>query len=96
MILENKRDYKLMEMMFKPNVKPAGKHETFAQAMNNLYQTNRTVDDPFLLNIVQTGNVSSMAYGTAIRAVQMTRGNRQGNNAFQTVDNSQKAIYVQP
>ena len=23
-----------------------------------------------------------MAYGTAVRSVQMTRGNRQGNNAF--------------
>jgi hypothetical protein len=26
--------------------------------------------------------VSVHAYGTAIRSVQMTRGNRQGNNAF--------------
>ncbi len=26
--------------------------------------------------------VSNMAYGARVRRVQMTRGNRQGNNAF--------------
>ena len=26
--------------------------------------------------------VSNMAYGTRVRRVQLTRGNRQGNNAF--------------
>ena len=31
---------------------------------------------------MDTGNVSHMAYGARIRKVQMTRGNRQGNNAF--------------
>jgi hypothetical protein len=35
-----------------------------------------------LLTRVDTGKVSKKAYGTAVRAVQMTRGNRQGNQAF--------------
>ena len=40
------------------------------------------MDEPFLMQIVETGKVSHMAYGTAVRSVAMTRGNRQGNNAF--------------
>ncbi len=35
-----------------------------------------------LINEVDTGSVSDMAYGTKVAQVQMTRGNRQGNNAF--------------
>ena len=38
--------------------------------------------EPYLLDIVKTGQVSSMAYGARIRNVEMTRGGRQGNNAF--------------
>ena len=34
------------------------------------------------MNFVDSGMVSHMAYGTRVRKVQMTRGNRQGNNAF--------------
>lgn len=34
------------------------------------------------MHFVDTGKVSRMAYGTAIRQVGMTRGSRQGNNAF--------------
>lgn len=40
------------------------------------------MEEPYLMQIVETGKVSHMAYGTAVRAVAMTRGNRQGNNAF--------------
>jgi hypothetical protein len=35
-----------------------------------------------LINEVDTGKVSDLAYGTRVAQVQMTRGNRQGNNAF--------------
>jgi hypothetical protein len=35
-----------------------------------------------LLNRVDTGNVSYKAYGAAVRRVEQTRGNRQGNQAF--------------
>ena len=34
---------------------------------------------------IQTGHVSYKAYGARVRAVEMTRGNRQGNNAFATL-----------
>ena len=60
-----------------------------SQILNNSYQmqrddfyTNRKRPKEPLLNRVDTGNVSHKAYGTAIRRVEMTRGNRQGNNAF--------------
>jgi hypothetical protein len=33
-----------------------------------------------------------MAYGAYIRSVEMTRGSRQGNNAFIENDNSQKNL----
>ena len=36
----------------------------------------------YRLSTVNTGSVSFKAYGTAIRSVQLTRGNRQGNQAF--------------
>ena len=40
------------------------------------------------MDFVDSGMVSHMAYGTRVRKVQMTRGNRQGNNAFlEYVDN---------
>ena len=38
------------------------------------------------MNKVNTGHVSNKAYGTRIRQVEMTRGNRQGNNAFADVN----------
>ena len=42
----------------------------------------RATAQPFLINYIDSGMVGEMAYGTRVRAVQMTRGNRQGNNAF--------------
>jgi hypothetical protein len=47
-----------------------------------------------LLTRVDTGKVSYKAYGTAVRAVQMTRGNRQGNQAFiQTTSSDSNPVY---
>ncbi len=34
------------------------------------------------MSFIDSGMVGHMAYGTRVRKVQMTRGNRQGNNAF--------------
>ena len=34
------------------------------------------------MSFIDSGMVSNMAYGTRVRKVEMTRGNRQGNNAF--------------
>jgi hypothetical protein len=43
------------------------------------------------MNFVDSGMVSHMAYGARVRRVQMTRGNRQGNNTFlEYPDNNQK------
>jgi len=54
----------------------------------------RSQDEPYLMNFVETGRVSHMAYGTAVRSVQMTRGNRQGNNAFLEDTEHQKDLVV--
>lgn len=44
------------------------------------------------MNFIDSGMVSNMAYGTRVRRVEMTRGNRQGNNAFlQYEDNNHKS-----
>jgi hypothetical protein len=43
------------------------------------------------MNFIDSGMVSHMAYGARVRKVEMTRGNRQGNNAFlQYSDNDHK------
>ena len=35
------------------------------------------------MNFIDSGTISgNMAYGSYVRSVQMTRGNRQGNNSF--------------
>jgi hypothetical protein len=34
------------------------------------------------MSFIDSGMVSNMAYGRRVRKVEMTRGNRQGNNAF--------------
>ena len=46
------------------------------------YGGDRVTQKDYLLHTIDTGNVNRRAYGTAIRAVNATRGNRQGNNAF--------------
>ena len=46
------------------------------------YYAQRAQPRAYLLHRINTGFVSRKAYGTAIRAVSMTRGNRQGNMAF--------------
>jgi len=50
--------------------------------MNAFYTRGRCVVKPFLMHTIDTGTVSKKAYGVHIRAVNVTRGNRQGNNAF--------------
>jgi hypothetical protein len=51
-----------------------------------LYVAKRTQPKEYLLNLIKQGQVSYKAYGTKIRTVEMTRGNRQGNNAFLDYD----------
>lgn len=48
------------------------------------------------MNTIESGMVSHMAYGARVRKVEMTRGNRQGNNAFlQYEDNYQRNPHQQ-
>ena len=56
--------------------------DDFQTLRNNFYFNDREQPPEYLLSKVNTGNVSKKAYGVNIRPVQMTRGNRQGNNAF--------------
>ena len=53
-----------------------------ASAQRSFFTEGRCSVKAFLLHTIDTGNVSHKAYGTAIRAVNVSRGNRQGNNAF--------------
>ena len=45
------------------------------------------------MNFIETGRVSNYAYGHYVRPVQMTRGNRQGNNAFLAEDEHSNERY---
>ena len=47
------------------------------------------------MNFVATGSVSHMAYGAHVRGVEMTRGNRQGNNAFLHYSDNVKAVIAE-
>jgi hypothetical protein len=42
----------------------------------NIWYSERVTLPPYLLSIVDSGMVGNMAYGTRVRRVQMTRGNR--------------------
>jgi len=54
-------------------------------------QFNDRVDNPvYLTNTVDTGKVSVMAYGHRVNKVQMTKGNKQGNNAFLEYEDNKK------
>ena len=86
MLLNNQLDQ--VEAMLHPDVKPE-KNENYAQARNKLLLQDRAKDGSYLLNIIETGRVSHMAYGSYVRSVQMTRGNRQGNNAFLEYDDNE-------
>jgi hypothetical protein len=94
MVSNNEHD--LLEILLHPKVKiPA--HSTYDQERNISY-TTRVHDPQYLMSFIDSGMVDKMAYGARVRKVQMTRGNRQGNNAFlEYVDNPTKnpVYYVQ-
>ncbi len=76
----------MLETLLHPKLKvPA--HSTYEQERNNFF--NERVPNPsYLMQFIDSGMVSHMAYGARVRKVEMTRGNRQGNNAFlQYTDN---------
>jgi len=69
----------MLETFFKIPMKNTAGKEEFAMAALNFFVNNRVKVREPLLTRIDTGKVSYKAYGTAVRAVQMTRGNRQGN-----------------
>ena len=79
-------DMSLLESFLKPKIPESKKKADFKDLgydhQRNALFTSRSRDDPYLMNFIDSGRVSHMAYGAHVRAVEMTRGNRQGNNAF--------------
>ena len=74
-MLENK-NLKLIEaFLHHPNLKET-KMESYSQLRDKLLFGDRKTDDKYLLNVIETGRVSHMAYHAHVRSVQMTRGNR--------------------
>ena len=68
-------------MLLAPDTKPkAG--EDYSAALVSLLTRDQGQPEPYLISYVDSGMVSNRAYGARVRAVTMTRGGRQGNNAF--------------
>jgi hypothetical protein len=87
-IIKNNQ-HELLEIMLHPKVH-IPQHSNYDVERNNFFN-DRVRDTQYLMNTIDSGMVSHMAYGTRVRRVEMTRGNRQGNNAFlQYEDNYQK------
>jgi hypothetical protein len=62
-------------------------HSVYDTERNNFYH-DRVNNPQYLMNFIDSGMVSHMAYGVRVRKVEMTRGNRQGNNAFLQYDDN--------
>lgn len=81
--------HELLEILLHPKVH-IPQHSNYETERNNFYN-DRVRDTQYLMNTIDSGMVSHMAYGARVRRVEMTRGNRQGNNAFlQYTDNYNK------
>ena len=61
--------------MMHPKIGKIPAHSTYERE-RDLLVTNRVHDPQYLMNVVDSGTVSHMAYGARVRKVQMTRGNR--------------------
>ena len=84
-----KNQHDLLEILLHPKLHVPQFSTYEAERVN--YYNDRVRDPQYLMNFIDSGMVSKMAYGTHVRRVEMTRGNRQGNNAFlQYTDNWQK------
>jgi hypothetical protein len=75
MILE-KKNTEMLEVLFKIPQRNAADMNLRNQKLAEFYVSDRVKVKPYLLNRVETGNVSYKAYGTAVRRVEQTRGNR--------------------
>ena len=75
-ILIEKKNPDLLELMMRPKLAGTSQTVTYDMKRNALFSTDRVDDDPYLINFINTGHVSHMAYGAHVRSVEMTRGNR--------------------
>jgi hypothetical protein len=87
-VLMTQNNHDLLETLLHPKLH-VPQHSTYETERFNYYNS-RVKNPQYLMQFIETGMVSNMAYGTRVRRVEMTRGNRQGNNAFlQYQDNHQ-------
>lgn len=77
---QNTKFFKPLYMIDSPGYK--SRRTGGVNALNSFYGDDRVKPRKYLLNYVDSGNVAATSYGQAIRRVEMTRGSRQGNNAF--------------
>ena len=86
----------MLEAVFKVTVGKGMSHErAYDNKFIDLYMRDRIGVRQPLLTRSDQGQVNFKAYGTAIRAVQMTRGNRQGNQAFVLPDHYENFLTPQ-
>ena len=71
---------KMLEMIIAPEIS-IELHETYDTLRQNIY-TQRIEISPEFMDKVDTGMCSERTFGFKVAAVQMSRGNKQGNNAF--------------
>jgi cobyric acid synthase len=69
----------MLEVLFKIPVSNAANPNLRQTKLQEFYINDRVKAKAYLLNRINTGTVNYKAYGTAVRSVEMTRGNRQGN-----------------
>jgi hypothetical protein len=89
-LIYEKGDQTLLEALFHPKIN--GLPAEYKEKRDQLLARERGQDAEYLMNVIQTGSVSHMAYGAHVRSVQMTRGNRQGNNAFLDYHDNQSIV----
>ena len=80
-------NHDMLELLLHPKLK-VPVLSTYEQERATFYR-DRVRNPQYLMDVVDTGMVSHMAYGTRVRKVQATRGNRQGNNAFMEYEDNQ-------
>ena len=71
---------KMLEMIIAPEIS-IKLHETYATQRKNIYN-QRTEISPEYMDKVDTGVCSERTFGVKVAAVQKSRGNKQGDNAF--------------
>lgn len=72
---------KMIEFVLEPTLPTIALHEDRKKLFEE-YVMKRAPPTVEFIDRIDTGTVSGAAYGYQVRPVEMTRGNKQGNNAF--------------